>query len=271
MKTYTYKVWVIALALMMSGLPVVALAESSSDEGRGDSSMEIDAQTQEVTVQPNVYARGEGKQESKGQREQFELMNSDDQEGNAEMRDEDQDEEEEIEIELEDDEDVASSFDDLTQKIEKRKHELDDEEASTTPKFKDAVKNANEVRLAVHALLASKDLVGGIGGQVSEIAKSMNDSVATTTNAEAKVQSRGFLTRLLFGGDSAAAEVISQEVAQNQQHIDALMKLLGDANVPSDIQAVLKAQIMAIQEAQTRLLDLAQKEQTMWGLFSWRF
>ena len=105
------------------------------------------------------------------------------------MKDEDQDDfdfEDEFEFELEDDEGVASSFEDLKQKIEERKHELEDEGASTTPKFKNAMKNANEVRLAVHALLASRDLLGGIGEQVSEIAKHMNDSVATTTSAERK-------------------------------------------------------------------------------------
>lgn len=265
-----YAAGVFALALTMSGLPVIALAESGSDEGRGDSSMEVDAQTQEVHVQQNVSARSEGKQESKGQREQAEATNSDGQKGDEKMRGEGQDEQE-FEMELEDDEDLASSFDDLEQKIEMRKHELEDEEASTTPELRDVVKNANEVRLAVHSLLASKELLGGIGPQVSEIAKDMNDSVATTTVVEVKLQSRGLLTRLFFGGDSAAAEVISQEVARNQQRIDDLTKLLGEANVPADIQAILKAQITAIQEAQTRLLDLAQKEQKQWGLFSWRF
>ena len=266
-----YAAGTVALTLMLSGLPVVALAESSSDEGRGDSSMEVDAQTQEVHIQQNVSARdGEGKQESKDQREKAEMANSDEQKSGENMKSDDQDEQE-IELELEDDEDLASSLDDLEQKIETRKHELDDEEASTTPKFKNAVKNANEVRLAVHSLLASKELLGGIGSEVSQIAKDMNDSVATTTNAEAKIQARNFFARLFFGGDSAAADVISQQVARNQQHIDDLTKLLEGANVPADIQAVLKAQIMAIQDAQTRLLDLAQKEQKQWGLFSWRF
>ena len=269
-----YAAGTVALTLMLSGLPVVALAESSSDEGRGDSSIEIDAQTQEVHIQQNVSARdGEGKQESKDQREKAEMANSDEQKSGENMKSDEQDEqdEQEIELELEDDEDLASSFDDLKQKIEVRKHELDDEEASTTPKFKNAVKNANEVRLAVHSLLASKELLGGIGSEVSQIAKDMNDSVATTTNAEAKIQARNFFARLFFGGDSVAADVISQQVARNQQHIDDLTKLLEGANVPADIQAVLKAQIMAIQDAQTRLLDLAQKEQKQWGLFSWRF
>jgi Tfp pilus assembly protein PilN len=99
----------------------------------------------------------------------------------------------------------------------------------------------------------------------------MNDSVATTTNAEVKIQSRGFLTKLLFGGDTTSADVIKAEVAQNQQRIDDLTKLLAGANVSVDIKTTLSAQMTALQDAQSRLQDLAQKEQSTWGLFSWRF
>ena len=277
MKKYIYTAGAFAFALAMSGLPAAAFAISNGIEGGVN--VGIRTQTQGTDVSASVTARagedrqssgGNQKQEIKGQEDQSEATSSDDQ-NDDEAVNEDQDEQDELDLELEDDEDVAFSLDDLKQKIENRKHELEDEEASTTPKFKNAMKNANEVRLAVHVLLASRELLGGIGSQVSEIAKEMNDSVATTTNVEAKIQSRGFLMRLLFGGDSAAAEVITEAVTQNQQRIDDLNKLLGEANVSADIQVVLKAQITAIQDAQARLQDLAQKEQKMWGLFSWRF
>ena len=138
----------LTLALAMSGLPASAFADNNSGEGKQSSE---DWQEQKI-----------GEQENRP-----ELKSSDEQKDDEEMKDEDQDDfdfEDEFEFELEDDEDVASSFEDLKQKIEERKHELEDEEASTTPKFKNAIKNANEVRLAVHALLASRDLLGGIGG-----------------------------------------------------------------------------------------------------------
>lgn len=254
MKKHIYTVGTVALAIAMSALPAVAFAENGGD-GRGDSDIRTDVQ---------IQTTDSGRVESSGRATSTER-------GNENVNDEEQNDQDELEIELEDDGDRAVSLDDLKQKIEDRRQELEDEEASTTPKFKDAMKNANEVRLAVHTLLSSKDLLGGIGQQVSEIAKHMNDSVATTTNVEAKIQSRGFLTRLFFGGDSAAADVISQQVAQNQQRIDDLTALLGEANVSSDIRAVLTAQITAIQEAQARLQDLAERERKMWGLFSWRF
>jgi len=214
-------------------------------------------------------SREQQKNRLEEEKDQSEATSSNDRGGN--QIDENQNDDGEINLDLEDDSNPATSFEDLKQKIEKRRGQLEQEVASTTEADKNIVENANPVRLAVHSLLASKELLGGIGQQVSEIAKQMNDSVATTTNAEAKVQARSFITRLLFGGDSAAADVIARQVAQNQSRIDDLNKLLGEANVPADIQTVLKAQITAIQDAQARLQALAQKEQKAWGLFSWRF
>ena len=259
----------LALAFLMGGLPTIALAESG---GIGvDVNAGVRVQTQVIDASARV-GESEDRQEMSGKREnKSEVQNSNEQKDDEELKNEDQEDQGEIEIELEDDEDIAFSLDDLKKKIETRKLELDDEEASTTVKSREIVKNANEVRLAVHSLLASKELLGGIGWQVSEIAKDMNDSVATTTNAEVRIQARSFFAKLFFGGDSAAAEVITQSVAQNQQRINDLTKLLGEANVSADIQIVLKAQIAAIQDAQTRLHALAEKEQKMWGLFSWRF
>lgn len=174
-------------------------------------------------------------------------------------------------LDFEDDADTAVSLKDLKQKIEARKQELEQEVASTTDNERDIVENANPVRLAVHSLLASKDLLGGIGSQVSAIAKAMNDSVATTTLAEEKIQSRGFFTRLLFGGDRSAADTISETVAQNHSRIDNLTNLLGQANVSADIRSTLEAHMTALEDAQTRLQNLAQSQKRLWGIFSWRF
>lgn len=280
MKKFIYSFGTLALALAMSGLPAAAFAEHG-DEGQDEVSVHIGAQTQGLNVQAGSVVRvdeeehssgGQQKKEDMQREEQIDATSSHDQIDEEEMSDqslgEDQDE---IHFDLEDDEDVATSFHDLQQKIEVRKHQLDQELASTSPDHQQIVENANEVRVAVHSLLASKELLGGIGPKVSEIAKDMNNSVATTTNAEAQIQSRSFLARLFFGGDSAAADVIAQQVAQNQQRIDDLNKMLGEANVSTDIQVTLRAQIAAIQEAQVRLQELAQKEQSQWGLFSWRF
>lgn len=270
-----YAVGALVLALAMSGLPAITSAREDGEENN-DAVTHLSAQAQEVDVHTNTSARiGESEDSKKPQEShgRIEATSSDDEMDLEGMTDDENfsDDADEIHFDLEDEEDVATSLHDLQQKIEVRKHQLDQELASTSPDHQQIVEDANQVRVAVHSLLASKELLGGIGPKVSEIAKDMNNSVATTTNAEAKIQSRGFFTRLFFGGDSAAADVIAQQVAQNQQRIDDLNKMLGGANVSADIQATLRAQITAIQEAQARLQDLAQKEQDQWGLFSWRF
>ncbi|MFA6519674.1 MAG: hypothetical protein WCT41_02540 [Candidatus Paceibacterota bacterium] len=276
MKKYLFTSGAFALAIAMSGLPAIAAAENNDGEGSADT--QITAVTQ-VRVSDDVDTSVTGSARvnddddeatSSNRRNDNQATSSKSGDDNESIND-DQNDQDEFEFELEDDKDTAFSLDDLNQKIENRKLELEDEEASTTEQNRGIVKNANEVRLAVHALLASKDLIGDIGPKVSEIAKEMNDSVATTTKAEAKIQSRSFLARLFFGGDSAAANVISQAVAQNQQRITDLNKLLVEASVSADIQVVLKAQIEALEDAQARLQDLAQREQKMWGLFIWRF
>ena len=269
MKKYVSVLGAFSLAVAMSGLPAIAFAEDNGGV-RGDATAQV--QTQGADAQVGVTAREGGSVDQQKQQEQENQLEatgsnvacSEEQVGQGQN-------EQEINLDLEDDSNPATSFGDLQQKIEIRKQQLEQEVASTTSADKNIVEDANPVRLAVHSLLASKNLLGGIGPQVSEIAKEVNDSVATTTNVEVKIQSRGFLTRFFFGGDSASADVISQEVARNQQRIDDLTKLLAGANVSADIQATLNAQITALQDAQARLQALAQKERSSWGIFSWRF
>lgn len=257
----------------MSGLPALALAESS---GGGEDGT-IRAQVGVQALGASVSATGTARESESGDQQrqntmQFRATTSNSVAGGEENDDGQVElEREGLPFKLESTTILAFSLDQLKRSIEIRKQELDDEEASSTSKDRDLLKNANPVRLAVHALLASKGLIGGIGPQVSEIAKAMNDSVATTTSAEAKIQSRGFLVRFLFGGDSAAAEAISQAVAKNQENIQRLTDLLNQASTTVAVKATLEVQIAALQDAQARLEALAEKEQGAWGLFSWRF
>lgn len=253
MKNYIYGLGIFTLALSMSGVPALAFAEGSTG-------------TTGVTARNGEELREAGKQNAEISREQEKnrlvasstrpsIRGGEDDEG----------------LELEDDQDIATSSDDLNHKIESRRQRFDAEEASTTPQLRTIKKDENEVRLAVHALLSSKDLVGGIGQQVSDIAKEVDHSVASTTNAEAKINSRGFFSKLLFGGDRTSAEVIAQEAAKNQTRIDNLTTLLADATITPEVKATLDAQIAALKAAQVRLQALADKEKSAWGLFSWRF
>lgn len=307
MNKYIYTTGAFALALAISGLPATsAFARDASSGGTSGSAQDTTDVRGGGELQVSVTAAGTTTREAElrnGSREvelrggldnlqatgtlresgddrrvasssnrgrELEATSSNSGRDDSKIRG-DQNEEEDMPFELENSTTTVHSIDELKQTIEKRRHELDNEAASSTDADRNSMEHANPVRLAVHSLLASKELLGGIGPRVSEIAKEMNDSVATTTNAETRIHSRGFFSRLFFGGDSAAADVITQAVAQNQQRIDDLNKLLAAANVSADIQTTLKAQIAALEDAQTRLQALAQSEQKMWGLLSWRF
>lgn len=266
MKHYLYTTGAVALALAMSGLPAVAVAEKNGgDDARVQVAIASTSTTTVVSGQKPSIVGGEKEEDNEGSStEGVESLKHNIEKAFESAK-------EARHFEREDSAEQEFSAEGLKQSIEKRQHELEQEVASTTPEEQDIVKNANPVRLAVHSLLASKDLLGGIGQEVSQIAHEMNDSVATTTDAEIKIQSRGFLSRLFFGGDKQSADAINQAIARDQQNIQKLTDLLNQANITAEVKATLETQITAVKDAQARLQTLAQDEQKLWGLFSWRF
>lgn len=157
----------------------------------------------------------------------------------------------------------------LREMVETKAEELDQEASQvkdiTTQKV---YKNQNAVREAVHSLLAAEDVVGGIGQQVSQIARDFNNSVDKTIKAEEKIQNRNILTRLFVGGDKQAAAELEQEVSQNRARIQTLNQLMQNCNCDSETKAVLQEQIQNMEQEQNRLESLS-KEQQANGLFGW--
>ena len=134
---------------------------------------------------------------------------------------------------------------------------------------KTANQNQNEVRSAVHALLAMEDLTGGIGPQVSEVAREYDNSIMSTLDAEEKIQSKGGFSRLLFGGDVEAAEELETEVTQNQNRIQQLQQLHEQCDCDEETKQLIQEQIQTMEQEQTRLRELAQEEKSHKGWFGW--
>ena len=289
MKKYLYKVSTAALALAMSWVPAAlahadmggvqmmvgaqAGGEDTSGSAGVSAQVQVDARQQvqgEETASSSQDAAGSGGQAREHAQEQLQQQSEAVQHMAEQAREMLQ---ERFHLELESTTTVAFSAAQLEQMIQMRKEELNQEEASTSPQDQKIMKDANQVRLAVHALLASRDLLGtnGIGKQVSQIAQEINRSVATTTDAETQIKARGFWTTLFFGGDTQAADAIKQEVAQNQEHIQALTQLLNDASTSAQVKATLAAQVQTMQQEQDQIQALANQQASLWGLFSWRF
>lgn len=129
--------------------------------------------------------------------------------------------------------------------------------------------NQNKVRVAVHALLGAENLTGGIGRNVSEIARQFNNSVEATTQAEEKIHARDWFSRFFFGGDEVAAGEIESELEQNRLRLQNLTGLMEGCECSEEVKAMLQEQIQNLEQEQTRLRELAQAEKQNKGLFGW--
>ena len=132
---------------------------------------------------------------------------------------------------------------------------------------RDRIKNENEVRIAVTTLLDVEDLSGGIGRNVSAIARDFNNSASSVRKIEDRIQSRSSFVRLFFGGDREAARELANQTAQNDARIVELRQLINNASLNSEVRATIEDQVRIIQLEQDRLQQLSTREQEDRGLF----
>lgn len=132
-------------------------------------------------------------------------------------------------------------------------------------------KNQNTVRLAVHALLAMENLTGGIGKNISAIARKFNNSVQSTINVEIKIQERNPLVKFFFGGDEQSASDIQNQTAKNQAMLQELKQLEEKCNCSTEIKNIIQEQVQAMDQEQSRLQQLAQAEIQNKGLLGWLY
>jgi hypothetical protein len=129
----------------------------------------------------------------------------------------------------------------------------------------------NQVREAVHALLAMKEQLGGIGPQVSEVAMNFNNSINAAYQNEEKIQKRSAFSRFFMGGDKKAAREMLAETEQTQSKIQELQGLMGQCNCSDETKAMMQEQIQSMVQEQDRLQQKAQDELKSNGLFGWLF
>lgn len=130
-------------------------------------------------------------------------------------------------------------------------------------------KNANEVRLAVHTLLAMENITGGIGPQVSVIARDFNNSAQNTWQIEERIQNRDAISRFFFGGDQVSASELANLTAQNQNRIRQIEQLMNSEQMDAETRAMLEEQIQVLQQENTRLGQVVSTEQQNRGLLGW--
>lgn len=157
----------------------------------------------------------------------------------------------------------------LKEMIQLRQQQMNQEVLGIGKKVQGVYQNQNRVRLAVHALLAMEDITGGVGKNISAIARNFNNSVQATIRAEEKIQTRSGFARFFAGGDAEAAGDMENEVSENQNRIQQLKQLREDCDCDADVKLMMQEQIQNMELEQTRLQQLAQSEKKSRGLFGW--
>jgi hypothetical protein len=135
---------------------------------------------------------------------------------------------------------------------------------------RERVMNQNEVRIAVHSLLEMENLSGGIGHEVSAIARDFNNSASSARVLEDRIQARNSIVRLFLGGDREAAGELINLTTQNQARIQQLQQLINSTSLDADVRATLEDQVRVLQNDQVRLEQLAAREQQDRGIFGYR-
>jgi hypothetical protein len=164
---------------------------------------------------------------------------------------------------------VARNISDLRESKRQKLEELNQSLQRESPERRVWVKNHNEVRIAVHTLLSMEDRTGGIGQNISAIAREFNNSVNMSEKLEQKIQDRSGIMRVFVGGDRDAAGQLANITSQNQARIQKIQQLISTATLDPDVRAFLEEQLQAMQNEETRLEQLATREQQDRGLFGW--
>ncbi|WOF15798.1 hypothetical protein F1737_03365 [Methanoplanus sp. FWC-SCC4] len=159
----------------------------------------------------------------------------------------------------------------VKERIRLKQQEILMEHANLSVKEQSKLKNQNQIRVAVHTLLMAEDIDGGIGSQISAIAKEYNNSVKNTYSAEERIQNRDALSYFFFGGDKDASGEILRNIEQNQQRIENLNQLISECDCDDELRLMLQEQITALEKEQNRLRLMAQDELNNKGLLGGLF
>ncbi|MFA4876500.1 MAG: hypothetical protein WC586_03730 [Methanoregula sp.] len=129
------------------------------------------------------------------------------------------------------------------------------------------VKNPNTVRDAVQSLLAIENRSGGIGPQVSAIAREFNNSENAAKQYEIRITNRDAFTLFFFGGDREAAAGLATITAQNQARIGEIENLMNTTTLDAETRSMLEEQIQLLQKNVAYNQQIATKAKQDRGIF----
>jgi len=163
----------------------------------------------------------------------------------------------------------AKTSNELKSMIQEKRGEMIEEIKSMKGNLQKSYENQNEVRVAVHSLLAMEDLVGGIGEEVSKVAKAFDNSVQATIKAEEKIRNKNRILRFFVGGDHETAEELQNLVDQNRIRIQQLKELKGQCDCEDEVRTLMQEQVQSMEQGQNKLQELIQNEKNARGIWGW--
>jgi hypothetical protein len=165
--------------------------------------------------------------------------------------------------------DRARNVTEIHASIQERQRILDQQVENASPAEQAVLRNQNQVRLAVHALLAAENRTGGIGENVSAIAREFNNSVMRTIRAEEQIQERSGMVRFLFGGNMTAARILEEETVRNRERAQELTMLIANCTCDDETRTLLQEQVRTMAQEQNRLSEVSRHEREDRGIFGW--
>lgn len=131
-----------------------------------------------------------------------------------------------------------------------------------------AQEHQNVVASFVQSLRSVADREGGLGEQVRIIAREQQDSVATTTDAMEKVESRGFLKTLFIGSDYENLGILRSGIARTQNTLEQLRTIL-ISTTDATARTVITAQIQALETDQANMQSFVTAHENSFSFFGW--
>ncbi len=165
----------------------------------------------------------------------------------------------------------ARNVTELKEIISARTNQLNKELDALEKREQNVYQNQNRVRIAVSTLLAMENLTGGIGKNVSAIAREFNNSVKNTTALELKIQERSAIVKFFLGNERSAVAELEATLNQTAERLEALKQIKEVCNCTDELKAILQEQIASMETEQARLTQLVNSEKRNTGILGWLF
>ncbi|MBU2592518.1 MAG: hypothetical protein ABH867_04405 [Patescibacteria group bacterium] len=141
---------------------------------------------------------------------------------------------------------------------------------SVSPRSETAREHISVVAQTVEELLTTQGAKGGIGQQVSEVAKEQQQAQQEIEGELDKLEARRGWTRKLFGPDYKAIKNLNQQMKRNRPRIRQLEQLQTQVTNQTD-QAQIQEAVQALIGQNTALEEQIRAEEQVGSLLGWLF